>query len=123
MTFLIIIFGTLTLLVGIIILIHSEIIFSFLRNNLEKLSLHIIAVAVRLILGLLLIVQADISRFPMVIEALGGLSIIAALMLTVIGRDKFVRLMTWALSLSIPFGRFGGLLAAGFGAFLIYAFV
>jgi len=123
MAFLIIIFGALTLLAGIIILINPEIIFRFLRGNLDKLSLHITAVVVRLVLGLLLIFQAEISRFPMIIEALGWLSIIAALTFAVTGRDKFVRLMTWALSLSVPFGRFGGVIAAAFGAFLIYAFV
>jgi len=59
----------------------------------------------------------------MIIEALGWLSIIAALTFAVIGRRNFTRLMSWALSLSIPFGRFGGVFAAAFGVFLIYAFV
>jgi len=123
MSLLIITFGALTLLAGIIILINPEIIFRYLRNNLDRLSLHITAVVVRIVLGVLLIIQADISRFPMVIAILGWLSIVAALTFAVIGRRNFTRLMSWALSLSIPFGRFGGVIAAAFGAFLIYAFV
>jgi len=123
MTLLIIIFGFLTLLAGIVIVINPEVIFGFLRNNLDKLVLHILAVVVRLVLGALLIYQSNISEFPFVIEVIGWLSIVAAIFLAVIGRRNFNRLMSWALSLSKPFGRVGGVLAVAFGAFLIYAFV
>jgi hypothetical protein len=123
MTLLIIIFGALTLLTGIVIVINPEVIFGFLRNNLDKLVLHILAVVVRIVLGALLICQSNISKFPFVIEVIGLLSIVAAIFLAVMGRRNFNRLMSWALSLSKPFGRVGGVLAVAFGAFLIYAFV
>ena len=123
MTVLIIIFGALTLLAGIVIVINPEVIFAFLRNNLDKLVLHILAVVIRLVLGALLIYQCNISKFPFVIEVIGWLSIVAAIFLAVMGRRNFNRLMSWALSLSKPFGRVGGVLAVAFGAFLIYAFV
>ena len=123
MTLLIIIFGALTLLAGIVIVINPEVIFGFLRNNLDKLELHILAVVVRLVLGVLLIYQSSISKFPFVIEIIGWLSIVAAIFLAVMGRRNFNRLMSWALSLVKPFGRVGGVLAVAFGAFLIYAFV
>lgn len=123
MTVLIIIFGALTLLAGIVIVIKPEVIFGFLRNNLNKMVLHILAVVIRLVLGALLIYQSDISKFPFVIEIIGWLSIVAAIFLSVMGRRNFNRLMLWALSLSKPFGRVGGILAVAFGAFLIYAFV
>jgi len=123
MTLLIIIFGALTLLAGIVIVINPEVIFGFLRNNLDKLVLHILAVVVRLVLGVLLIYQSNVSEFPLVIEIIGWLSIVAAIFLAVMGRRNFNRLMSWALSLSEPFGRVGGVFAVAFGAFLIYAFV
>jgi len=123
MTLLIIIFGALTLLAGIVIVINPEVIFGFLRNNLDKLVLHILAVVVRLVLGALLIYQSNISKFPFVIEIIGWLSIVAAIFLAVMGRRNFNRLMSWALSLSKPLGHVGGVLAVAFGAFLIYAFV
>ncbi len=123
MTALIIIFGALNLVGGIVIVINPEVIFGYLRNNLDKLELHILAVGVRLILGVLLIYQSNGSKFPFVIEILGWLSIVAAISLAVIGRRNFNRLMSWALSFLKPFGRVGGVLAAAFGAFLIYAFV
>ena len=123
MTLLIIIFGFLTLLAGIVIVINPEVIFGFLRNNLDKLVLHILAVVVRLVLGALLIYQSNISEFPFVIEVIGWISIVAAIFLAVMGRRNFNRLISWALSLSKPFGRVGGVLVVAFGAFLIYAFV
>lgn len=106
-----------------VIVINPQVIFGFLRNNLEKLSLHILAVVVRLILGALLINQSSISKFSLVIEVIGWLSIVAAISLAIIGRRNFTRIMSWALSLSMPFGRFGGIVAVAFGVFLIYAFV
>ena len=123
MTTLIVLFGVLTLLAGIVIVINPELIFGFLRNNLDKLSLHVLAVAVRLVLGALLISQSDISRFPLAIEIIGWLSIVAAISLAVIGRCNFTRLMLRALSLSKPYGRVGGIVAVAFGGFLIYAFI
>ena len=123
MTVLIIIFGALTLLAGIVIVINPEVIFGFLRNNLDKLILHILAVVIRLIIGVLLIYQSNVSKFPFVIEVIGWLSIVAAIILAVMGRRNFNSLMSWALSLLKPFGRVGGVVAAAFGAFLIYAFL
>ena len=112
-----------SLLAGIVIVISPEILFGFLRNNLDKPELHILAVVVRLVLGFLLIVQSNGSKFPFVIEMIGWLSIVAALFLASMGRRNFNRLMSWALSLVKPFGRVGGVLAVAFGGFLIYAFV
>lgn len=123
MSQLIILFGALTLLAGTVIVLNPEVIFGYLRRNLEKLVIHILAVAVRLILGILLILQSDLSRYPLLIELLGWLSIIAALSLAVMGRRNFLRLMSWALNVLKPYGRVGGIFAVVFGGFLIYAFV
>ncbi len=112
-----------TLLAGTVIVINPDVIFGFLRNNFDKLVLHLLAVVIRLIIGALLISQSNISKFPLVIEIIGWLSIVAAILLAVMERRNFNRLMSWALSLSSPLGRVGGVIAVAFGAFLIYAFV
>ena len=123
MTALIITFGALTLLAGVVIVINPEIIFGYLRRNLDKLAIHILAVVVRLIIGALLVTQSGLSKYPLIVELLGWLSIVAALSLAVMGRHNFHRIMSWALTVLKPFGRAGGFLAATFGGFLIYAFV
>ena len=123
MAYLIIAFSTLTIIAGLIILINPDIIFGLLRRNLESLSLHILAVVLRVILGLALIVCAAASKFPTAILIVGWVSIIAAAVLAIVGRQNFKRLMSWVLGLAPYVGRIGGLLAILFGAFLIYAVV
>ena len=123
MTLFIIIFGTLTCLAGIVILVNPEIVFGFLRKNSDKIELQILAVAIRLVLGAFLIYQSGASKYPFVIEIIGCLSIVAAVFFAVIGRNNFSKLMAWALSLVKTLGRVGGLIASAFGAFLIHAFV
>ena len=123
MTTLIIIFGALTLLAGIVILFNPEIIFGFLNKYIDKTGLQVLAIVVRLALGVLLVYQSDVSRYPLVIDIIGWLAIAVAVIFTVIGRNNFKRLMSWALSLTKPYARAGGFVAAAFGVFLIYAFV
>ena len=123
MSILIIVFGLLMLLAGISLMTNPEIIIRVLRDNADKLWLHIGAVAVRLLLGALLIYQASVSKFPVTMEVIGWIAIFAAIIFTIIGRNNFKRLISWAFSLVEPFGRIGGVLAICFGFFLIYAFV
>ena len=123
MSILIIIFGFLMLLAGMSLITNPETIIRVLRGNSDKLWLHIGAVVVRLLLGASLIHEASVSSFPVTMEVIGWLAIFAAIVFTVIGRNKFKRLLSWAFSLVKPFGRIGGVLALCFGSFLIYAFV
>lgn len=123
MTLFIIIFGALVCMAGIVILFNPEIVFGFLRKNADRVSLHILAVAVRLVLGAALVYQSGVSRYPVAIEIIGWLSIVAAVLFAVMGRVRFRRLMAWALSQVKYLGRVGGLLALAFGAFLVHAFV
>ena len=123
MSILIISFGILMLMAGIVLITNPETIFKVLRENSYKLWLYISAVVVRLLLGALLIYQAGVSKFPVIIEVIGWAAIFAAIVLTVIGRKNFERLISWVLSLVKPLGRIGGILALCFGSFLVYAFV
>ena len=56
-------------------------------------------------------------------EIVGWISIVAAIILAVIGRKNFNGIMSWALSLAKPVSRIGGVIVVCFGAFLIYAFL
>ena len=120
---LIILFGVLTLLAGMVIVVNPDSVFGLLKQHVGSLALHVLAVGVRVLIGILLILEAESSRFPLVIEVIGWLSIIAAVVFALIGRCRFQRLMRWALSLAKPYGRIGGIIAIGFGAFIVYAFV
>ncbi len=123
MTFIIIFFGLMMFLAGVIIVVNPEIIFGLVRNNLEKVSLHVLAIGVRLFIGILLIQYAGESKFPTIIEILGWFFIAAAVVFSVIGRRHFLSLVSWAFSLLKPYGQVGGVMSILFGGFLIYAFV
>jgi len=123
MNYLVILFGAATLVAGIIILINPETVFGLLHRKSESLGMHILAVVVRIILGVALILCAAGSKYPTAILILGWISVAAATVLGVMGRTNFKRLMSWALGLAPSLGRIGGLLAILFGAFLIHAVI
>jgi len=54
MNYIIILFGTASIVAGIIILINPETFIGLMRRKSESLGLHILAVAVRIILGVAL---------------------------------------------------------------------
>ena len=123
MKYLIILFSAATIIAGIIIVVNPETIFGLLRRKLDSLGMHILAVVVRIILGVALIICAAESKYPTTILILGWISIIAACVLGIIGRTKFMALMSWALGLAPSLGRMGGVLAILFGGFLIHAVI
>lgn len=123
MHILVIIFGDLTLLAGLLIAIKPEIIFDFLQTNFERRKYYILAIIVRLLLGSVMIYTAEVSRFPLAIEIIGWLSLVAGISTILMRQRNFNRIVAWALSLLKPYGRIGGVIAAVFGAFLVYSFV
>ncbi|MDR9365397.1 MAG: hypothetical protein RI575_08670 [Balneolaceae bacterium] len=123
MDLIIIFFGVLIILAGIGILIKTDSIFDYLKRESDNYKLHIFAITLRLILGILLIYYASQSKFPVAIEALGWLAIIAAIALILIGHKNFQKLIDWAVHFIKPFRFAGGILAILLGAFLIYAFL
>ena len=123
MNFIIMLFGTATIVAGIIIVINPESVFGLMRRKLESLGLHILAVVVRIIIGVALIMCAAESKYPTASLILGWISIVAASVLGIMGRSNFRRLMSWALSLKPSVGRIGGFIAILFGGFLIHAVV
>lgn len=123
MTYLIIFFGVLFFVFGIISMIKPAVIFGFIEPNTDKAWVYFSAIAVRLLLGLLLIQMADVSRFPLVIAILGWLLLAAALFILFLGRSRFKRLIERMMELFKPYFRLAGVFAAAFGAFLVYAFV
>ncbi|MFT5520085.1 MAG: hypothetical protein ACI9IA_000673 [Enterobacterales bacterium] len=123
MTILIFAFATFMIIVGFIIIISPLTIFNLLIKNSKTLWLYAIAILARLLLGTLLVYQASISKFPHAVDLLGWVIIVSAIVFIVIGRKKFIQLISWATRLLNTFGRISGVLAVSFGAFLIYAFI
>lgn len=116
-------FGLFSILAGLLLLIRPDLITKFLDSSKNRPFLQISAVIGRAVLGAALVLTAAVSKFPGVLLWLGWLVLVAAIVLALIGRARFVRLMSWAQKIAERFGRIGGVIAAMFGAFLVYAYV
>ena len=121
MNFLVMLFGAATLAAGVVILINPETVFGLIQKKFESLGMHVLAVVVRVILGIALILCAADSKYPTVILIIGWVTLAAAIVMGIMGRRPFIRLIAWALGIPSVFRRFGGLLAVFFGCFLVYA--
>lgn len=84
-------------------------------------SLYVFELAMRFTLGAVLILTAGDSRFPMLLQTIGGVSIAAGAILVMLPRVRFERLITWLLDRFGNYLRMGSLVPFLFGGFLIYA--
>ena len=123
MHYIIMLFGAATTIAGVIIVISPETVFGLIRKHMASMGIHVLAVVMRIVLGATLILCAAESKFPAAIEVIGWITLVAALVLGVMGRTHFKGLMAWALGMPSSSRRIGGLLAALLGGFLVYAVI
>lgn len=79
-----------------------------------------IAVLARVLLGVSLILAARDSKFPMTLEILGWLTLVAAVVLLFVGRDRLSALIAWFEHCSNSLIRLWMVFGVVFGGFLIY---
>jgi hypothetical protein len=79
-----------------------------------------LAIAIRMVLGALLLATASESRFPQVFQILGGISVAAAAISPLIGFARLNRFVQWWAKRPTVLVRIWSLGAVGFGVFLIY---
>lgn len=86
----------------------------------EKRASLYFAVIVRLILGVLLILAAPVTKFPVAFQALGWLAIVAAIIIPFVGRERLTRFIVWWMERPRVVVRIWCLLGVIFGGFLLY---
>ena len=123
MIYIILLFGVLTSLGGVVLIIRPEFIFSILTKYGDSLSLQIFAVIVRILFGVALVIGASESKYPIVLQIFGWLLISAALVIGGIGRERFKKVVKWSVKLPTSIYRLASVLSILFGCFLIYAVV
>lgn len=122
MNLIIYLFAFFIVMAGIVLMLRPAVLMDFLESNSDKTWIYASAIAVRALLGWILIQQSTLSRFPLVIEVLGWLMILAALFLLLLGHSRFMSLVRWLTSKLGHLSRLAGVFALVFGAFLVYAF-
>ncbi|MFT5701392.1 MAG: hypothetical protein ACI8ZB_004284 [Desulforhopalus sp.] len=123
MALLIIIFGTLTFWTGSVIVLNPERICGFLHKYEGRVLLHFLNVFLRLGFAFLLLSQSSQSKFSLLTDIIGGFCIAIALILTFMGRARFKRSISWAITLVETNNHIAGFLVMIFGVFLVYAFL
>jgi hypothetical protein len=79
------------------------------------------AVLIRVVIGGLFIWLANDLRYPLVMKILGGISLLAAFGILIMGRESLDRLVDWWLGRGDGLVRLGTLFAMLFGVFLVHA--
>ena len=123
MIYIILLFGALISLGSALFIVRPNKLFSILTKYGDSLSLHLLAVIVRILLGVALVIGASDSKYPIVLQIFGWLLIFVASVLGVIGRERFKSLIKWSVKLSLLLQRLAAVLGILFGCFLIYAVV
>lgn len=78
-----------------------------------------VAVSVRVVLGVCLLVAAPASRFPLIFQVIGGLSLFAAVALPIVGRRRIMEMLGWFEQLPALALRCWLVVGSAFGAFLV----
>ena len=81
---------------------------------------YIMAVVIRILMGILLWVLADDLRHPHVMRILAVIAVVAAIVILVLGRARLDRFVDWWLARPDKVIRVSALFAAVFGAYLVY---
>lgn len=117
------ILGILILLIGVSLLIKPEFIFGWIEDNMDKRSLYIFAIVMRLFFGILLIITAKQSKYPVAIKFFGYLAVLAAIIFIFMGEKSFHEFVAAGIPAIKGYASVVGLVAIVIGGFLIYAFL
>ncbi|MCC5879786.1 MAG: hypothetical protein JJU03_07825 [Idiomarina sp.] len=123
MHFIVLLFAIFLVIIGAIMLGRPKVILTVLSRYSESMALHVLAVVVRLLLGGVLLLAASGSRFPATLEVIGWISIVAGLVVAVMGHRRFVKLMEWGMSVLPKYSSVIGMIAILLGVFLGYAVI
>ncbi|MCA9229137.1 MAG: hypothetical protein KDA57_00685 [Planctomycetales bacterium] len=121
MSYVVLGFGVLILMLGVVIVVKPEYLFDMFRKYADSFRFQVLAVLTRLALGGALLMAADESKFPIALQVIGGISILAAIVFALMSRVRFKRLLRWALGFAPSFTRIAGVVATLLGGFLVYA--
>jgi uncharacterized protein YjeT (DUF2065 family) len=119
MKIIIALFGALICLTGLLILIAPD-KFRSAMNNWTGQPRFLFAVIVRVVFGAIFLAEAANLKFPLAMKIIGGISIVAAVILLLTGQQRMDRIIEWFMSLSDEVFRLTSVISIGFGAFIVY---
>jgi hypothetical protein len=121
MTVLVVIFGALIAALGAAGVASPRVLIGFVDSAWRSPRGIYGIVAARLVLGVVLVVAAPDCRFPEIVRVLGILSLVSAVLLPLLGRERLRPMIEWWISRPGGFIRAWSLVAVAFGIFVGYA--
>jgi hypothetical protein len=120
MTILVTLVGALLALLGLGVMIVPSTLKKTLWSLMESDRFHLIAI-LRIVLGVLLILAAGQTRSPTLVFIVGGLMILAGILIPVMGKARIQALAGWWMNKSDNILRLWGLMAFLLGIALVGA--
>jgi hypothetical protein len=117
---LVVLFGLIIIAVGIVAIVWPEQSFAVVLHWPAEVLLFV-AVAVRVVLGVVLILAAPHCRFPKTMYVLGVVYLIGALVIGLLGTSRLQSLGQWWFHQPPMFLQFAYAAVVILGAFLVYA--
>lgn len=112
--------GVFTLLMGVWGVLVPARLADFVARFGSKRGLWF-AAGIRLVFGIALWFAAPASRAPLLLQVLGFAALVAAVVLPLMGVDRFKRLIDWWTALAPNAMRFNSLFAVAVGAAILWA--
>lgn len=113
--------AALTILVGIVGLVSPDRLTAIRRVYFATPVRMYAAAAVRLAMGVVVIVCASASRAPKMLRVLGAVMCLQALTGTLLGPDRARTVLDWESAQAAAVLRLGAAVALGSGGFLVFA--
>lgn len=123
MNSIIILFGLIAATVGMLMLLCPRLVLHTVHVYAGERWLQVLASFNRLVLGSALLACAEQTRFPLIIQAIGMLTLISGMGVAVVSYVTFHQLVRWGLNWADRFTRVTSLFVLGFGFFLVYAMI
>lgn len=113
--------GLLVFVLGALGLLQPPALMGLLQHTWRTRRGLYLAFVFRAVFGVLLIVAAGSTRFPWAVGVIGGLALISAVAIPLLGYARLRTFVDWWVARSPGFIRAWSVVACAFGAFLIYA--
>jgi hypothetical protein len=120
MSQLLVAFGIIFVLLGAGAALRPHALLRLARRVTVRTWLRLVAFAVRVVVGSILILVASSTVFPLALRVIGVLLIVSGVTVLVIGNAGVQRIVSWALGLGPVAVVVGGILGVLFGALLVY---
>jgi len=120
MALLVVLLGSIIVAVGIVGMARPAQLLAGMLNWPAEVLVSV-AVAVRLVLGIVFILAAPSCRFPRAMYALGIVALLAALVVLLLGADRVRSIVQWWFRQPLLVVRAMYVVTVLFGAFLVYS--